>query len=106
MLTEFFHTYSHWTEGMEMTLPSIIRYFSLPILNTDSPAAATYIFWGMALLYPLGFALSLWRTKDEHKLLAKWLYGATCYWIVFIPILVIAGFGLWIPFSLLGKLRV
>lgn len=101
---EFSHTYRHWIEGLEESLPSLTRAFAVPILGLDLPGlSGGWVFfavWGILWIFPAALAVCIIRARDEQAVLSRWVLGASLHSTVTLLITVLVAFGLWLPFAL------
>jgi len=104
---EFAHTYEHWIDGLENSLPMLTKEVSLPVLGLGPSSLPSLlvrtVFWGLAWLGPLALLAWVWRSGSRQQLSECFLMGGTLYGASMLLATLLVLVGLWLPFSLLGQ---
>ncbi|MFQ5525516.1 MAG: hypothetical protein ACE5GX_04575 [Thermoanaerobaculia bacterium] len=104
---KFAHTYEHWIDGLENSLPMLTKEASLPVLGLGPSSLPSLlgriVFWGLAWLEQLALLAWVWRAGSRQQLSECVLMGGALYGAGMLLAMLLVAFGLWLPFSLLWE---
>ncbi len=96
------HSY-HQFIGSEGDLPALTKEYSLRILGTGNYLSSNkdhlfYLFWGILWAVPLLILIYSWIIKEQVRLAEFLLYSWLTYLLLFVFLMVMALYGLLVPF--------
>ena len=103
---EVSHTYAHRINSVRDYLPWLTRNVSIPILGGDAAHGTGLPLFALVwlILWISPIAALVWAsTEPAEASLARWTLSASLYIPVFVLVCLVVAFGLWLPFSLLGR---
>jgi hypothetical protein len=98
-------SYPVWIEGMEEGLPWLTTAVALPAIGIGRPSLvgflAIFAFWGILWLWPAIALWRIWRKSDAELPTPGLLWGFVAHAGAVVLLVVMLGFGLWLPFAAL-----
>jgi hypothetical protein len=102
---EIAHTYAHWIDGAEESLPLLTDTVALPVLGLaeTNPLSLTVrlLFWGSVWLGALALLRLVWKAQTREHLVEVLVLVAAIYVPLLILLLSVFAVSLWLPFSLM-----
>jgi hypothetical protein len=108
---ELQRTYPRWLEGfsalegVEGSLPWLTTAVALPAVGIGRPSVVGFLsifaFWGILWLWPAIALVRIWRSGDADRPADDLVRGFIAHAGAVVLLMVVLGFGLWLPFAVL-----